>query len=69
MNYTAVIFKQDDWYAGFVKEIPGANSQGKTIDEVTENLKEAIDLILENNLKHNLEDLNSLNYIEKEIVV
>ncbi|MCH8317794.1 MAG: type II toxin-antitoxin system HicB family antitoxin [Bacteroidetes bacterium] len=51
-NYTIIIVKSEDWYAGYVKELPGAHSQGKTIDEVKENLKEAIKMILESNYNH-----------------
>lgn len=51
-NYTIIIVKSENWYAGYVKELPGAHSQGKTIDEVKENLKEAIKMILESNYKH-----------------
>ena len=36
-------------YIGFVEEIPGANSQGETLDEVRENLREAVQLVLEAN--------------------
>jgi len=36
-------------YIGFVEEIPGANSQGDTLDEVRENLREAVQLVLEAN--------------------
>ncbi|MDP1689092.1 MAG: type II toxin-antitoxin system HicB family antitoxin, partial [bacterium] len=35
------------WYLGWVEEIPGVNTQGKTLKEVKENLKEALALILE----------------------
>ena len=34
----------------FVEELPGANTQGETIDEARENLKEAVELILKSNL-------------------
>jgi len=51
-QFTAVIIKTDDWYAGTVKELSGVHSQGKTIAEVKENLKEAIQLIIESNIKH-----------------
>ena len=69
MNYTAVIIKEDTWYAGFIKELPGANSQGKTIDEVIENLREAVTLILESNMKHNLADIEEKDYFEQLIEV
>jgi predicted RNase H-like HicB family nuclease len=51
-NYTAVIVKSGKWYAGFVKELPGAHSQGKTIEEVKENLKEAVKMVLDSNYQH-----------------
>lgn len=37
-----------DWI-GFVEELPGANTQGDSLDEVRENLKEAVQLIIEAN--------------------
>lgn len=37
-NYTIVIVKNESWYAGYVKELPGAHSQGKTVEEVRENM-------------------------------
>jgi predicted RNase H-like HicB family nuclease len=36
-------------YTAFVKEIPGANTQGETLDEARENLKDAVRLIIETN--------------------
>ena len=48
MEYTAVITEiEDGWYMGQCEQVPGALTQGRTIDEVKENLKEAISLILE----------------------
>ena len=69
MKYTAIIIKEDDWYAGFIKELPGANSQGKTEEELIENLQEAIQLILESNQKHAFESVKNKKYIEKAIEV
>lgn len=48
-NFTAVFEKTEDWYIGYVEELPGANTQGKTLEEARDNLKEAIELILESN--------------------
>jgi predicted RNase H-like HicB family nuclease len=45
--FEATIEKRDKWYIGWVEAVPGAFSQGKTIREVEENLKEAVQLILE----------------------
>jgi len=48
-EFTAIYKKTGKWYVGWVEEIPGANTQGKTLKEVKENLKEAVLLILETN--------------------
>lgn len=48
-EYTAVYEKKGRWYIAFVEEIPGVNTQGKTLTEARENLKEALRLILEEN--------------------
>ena len=46
---TAVYKKSGKWYLGWIEEIPGVNTQGKTLQETKENLKEALVLILETN--------------------
>ena len=48
MEYTAIIKEiEDGWYMGQCEQIPNAITQGETIEEVKENLKEVIPLILE----------------------
>jgi predicted RNase H-like HicB family nuclease len=54
-SYTAVVIKIKNTYAGFVKELPGAHSQGKSIEEVKENLKEAVKMVIESNYLHSIE--------------
>ncbi len=46
-TFEATIEKRDKWYIGWVDAVPGAFSQGKTVEEVEDNLKEAVQLILE----------------------
>ena len=46
-TFEATIEKRAKWYIGWVDAVPGAFSQGKTVEEVEENLKEAVQLILE----------------------
>jgi len=46
-QFTAVYKKSGKWYVGWVEEIPGVNTQGKTLKEVKENLQEALTLVLE----------------------
>lgn len=44
---TTVIEKRGHWYIGTVDEMPGVNTQGRTLRELRRNLKEAIQLIQE----------------------
>lgn len=48
-KFTAVYKKSGRWYSGWIEEIPGVNTQGKTLAETKENLKEALLLVLETN--------------------
>jgi predicted RNase H-like HicB family nuclease len=48
-KFTAVFEKEGDWWIGYVEELPGANTQGKTLEEVRENLKEAVIMVIEAN--------------------
>ena len=49
MHLTAVYLAVPEGYVAFVEELPGANTQGATLDEARENLREAVQLILETN--------------------
>jgi predicted RNase H-like HicB family nuclease len=49
MNLTAIYMKVPEGYAAFVEELPGANTQGETLEEARENLNEAVALVLEAN--------------------
>lgn len=48
-NLTVEYWIDDGWYVGKLKEIPGVFSQGETIEELIENLKDAYSLILKEN--------------------
>ena len=49
MELTAVFEKVPEGYIGFVEELPGANTQGATLEEARTNLQEAVELVLEAN--------------------
>ena len=50
LSFTAVFVEDPKGgYSAYVEEIPGANSQGETLEEAKENLKEAVSLVLETN--------------------
>ena len=46
-EFTMVIKRDGEWLIGYCPEIPGANGQGRTVEECREDLAEAIALILE----------------------
>jgi predicted RNase H-like HicB family nuclease len=48
-QFTAIIEKRGKWYVATVEEVPGVNTQGRTLAEARRNLKEALQLILEAN--------------------
>jgi predicted RNase H-like HicB family nuclease len=45
-EFTSVIEEDGEWFIGYCPEIPGANGQGRTLEECRANLAEAIALIL-----------------------
>ena len=49
MKFSAVFIKVPEGYIGFVEELPGANTQGETLEEAKANLQEAIVMTLEAN--------------------
>lgn len=49
MEFTAVYMQVPEGYIAFVEELPGANTQGDTLEEARENLREAVTLVMEAN--------------------
>jgi predicted RNase H-like HicB family nuclease len=50
LSFTAVFVEDPKGgYSAYIEEIPGANSQGETLEEAKENLKEALQMVLETN--------------------
>jgi predicted RNase H-like HicB family nuclease len=49
MKRTAVFMKVPEGYVAFIEELPGANTQGKTLEQARENLHEAVALVLDAN--------------------
>lgn len=68
-KFTAVYKKAGKWYTGWVEEIPGANTQGKTLSEVKKNLKEAIRLIIETNRALQKKDISANKVIREPITI
>jgi len=47
MKLTAAYKRVADWWAAWVEEIPGVNTQGETLEEARENLRDALRMVLE----------------------
>jgi predicted RNase H-like HicB family nuclease len=60
---------EEGGYIGYVAELPGANTQGETLAEVTENLAEAIQLILEANREQFERQLSPSSKVTREQLV
>ena len=66
--FEATIEKRDKCYIGWIDEVPGAFSQGRTIKEVEENLAEAVLLVLEAERELKNTDSGSKTYRKKIIL-
>lgn len=69
LNLTAVFKEVDGGFIGFVEELPGANTQGATLEEARENLTEAISLILETNRQLAEEEIAGAPVIREPIKI
>jgi predicted RNase H-like HicB family nuclease len=49
MQFTAVYMPVPEGFVAFIEELPGANTQGETLEEARENLKEAVAMVVEAN--------------------
>jgi predicted RNase H-like HicB family nuclease len=49
LEFTAVFEKVPEGYIGYVEELPGANTQGETLEEARSGLEEAVELVMEAN--------------------
>lgn len=67
LTLTAIFEEAEDGgYIGYVAELPGANTQGETLDEVRENLSEAIELILSLNREEFEKNFSSNGKVTRE---
>ena len=70
-KFTAIYEKAaEGGYIGYVTELPGANTQGETLDETRENLKEAVELLLECYREdREIRIANSVNATKEELIL
>jgi predicted RNase H-like HicB family nuclease len=68
-KFTAVFEQDGDWWVGYLEELPGANTQGRTLEEARENLKDAVRLLIEANRELTRRELQGKTIIREELVV
>lgn len=67
MDLTAVFKKVPEGYIAWVEDLPGANTQGATLEEARENLREAIRLVLEANREIAERDFETRDAIKEPV--
>ena len=68
-QFTAAYKKRGKWYLAWIDEIPGVNTQGKTLKEAKENLQEALLLIIETNRLLSIKENSGQRVIREPIAV
>jgi predicted RNase H-like HicB family nuclease len=69
MQLTAVFRKVPEGYIAFVEELPGANTQGTTLEDARANLIEAVELVLEANRTLSEESIKGQEVIREPLVL
>jgi len=68
-HFTAIFEQTDKWWIAYVQELPGANTQGATLEEARMNLREAVTLVLEANRAIVEREMEGKNIIKEELVI
>ena len=63
-EFTAAFEQDGEWWIGYIEELPGVNTQGATLEEARDNLKEALTLVIETNI-----DLTKKEIEGKEVIL
>ena len=69
MAFTAVYEKVPEGYIAFVGELAGANSQGETLEEARDNLREAVELVLERNRQLAREEMGTGKVVREQLKI
>ena len=69
MSLTAVYMKVPEGYVAFVEELPGANTQGETLEEARSNLQEAVTMILDANRELSEQSLAGAEVIRESLIL
>ena len=66
---TAIFQKVSEGFIAFIEEVPGANTQGSTLDEARENLSEALALVLDANRQLAEESIAGIDVIREDFAL
>jgi len=69
MRLTAVFMKVPEGYIAFVEELPGANTQGETLEEARANLNEAVAMVLDANRTLSAQSLEGADVIRETLIL
>ena len=69
MTLTAVFMKVPEGYVAFVEELPGANTQGETLEEARANLSEAVAMVLDANRALSAQSLEGAEVIRETLIL
>lgn len=67
--FTAVYEQDGGWWIGYVEELPGANTQGRTLDEARENLKDAVRMVIAANRELARRESEGRDVVREALVV
>ena len=67
LELTAVFRRSPHGYVAYVEELPGANTQGETLEEARENLREAVALVIEANRALAEEEIGGADVIREPL--
>jgi len=68
-SFTGVFVKDGKWWVAYAEELPGANTQGRTLEEARENLKDAVSLLLDVNRELAQKEIGDRKFRREELVV
>jgi len=69
LRLTAAYMKVPEGYVAFVEELPGANTQGETLEEARANLEEAVTMVLDANRELSEQSLEGSNVIRETLIL
>ena len=69
VTFTAVYMKVREGYVAFVEELPGANTQGETLEEARASLEEAVTMVLDANREPSEQSLERAQVIRETLIL